>query len=72
MEDRFSCVIEQYDEETERKLNNIQKEGFKEAGRLREAKIVCRNKYDEVYMDILAKEFKSPYIRQILENKINS
>jgi RimJ/RimL family protein N-acetyltransferase len=45
------------------------KVGFKEAGRLREAKIICGNKYDEVYMDILANEFKSPYIQQILENK---
>ena len=46
--------------------------GFKEAGKLREAKIICGNKYDEVYMDMLAKEFKSPYILSILENKINS
>lgn len=48
-----------------------QKVGFKEAGRLREAKIACGNKYDEVFMDILSNEFKSPYIRQILENKID-
>ncbi|XTR36995.1 GNAT family N-acetyltransferase [Paraclostridium tenue] len=46
--------------------------GFKEAGRLREAKIIGGNKYDELYMDILAKEFKSPYVLSILENKINS
>ncbi|MEG2789189.1 MAG: GNAT family protein [Romboutsia sp.] len=46
--------------------------GFKEAGRLREAKIIGANKYDEVYMDILAKEFISPYILSVLENKINS
>lgn len=45
--------------------------GFKEAGRLREAKIIGCNKYDEVYMDILANEFKSPYIMSILENKLN-
>lgn len=45
--------------------------GFKEAGRLREAKIIGCNKYDEVYMDILANEFKSPYIISILENKLN-
>ncbi len=48
-----------------------EKVGFKEAGRLREAKIICGKKYDEVYMDILAKEFKSPYLVQTLEKKVN-
>lgn len=46
--------------------------GFKEVGRLREAKIIGGNKYDEVCMDILAREFKSPYIQSVLENKLNS
>ncbi len=45
--------------------------GFKEVGRLREAKQIGGNKYDEVFMDLLAKEFKSPYILKILENKFN-
>ena len=48
-----------------------EKVGFKDAGRLREAKIICGKKYDEVYMDILAKEFKSPYILSTLEKKVN-
>jgi RimJ/RimL family protein N-acetyltransferase len=48
-----------------------EKIGFKEAGRLREAKIIGGNKYDELYMDILAKEFKSPYVLSVLEDKFN-
>lgn len=32
--------------------------GFKEAGRLREAKIINGQKYDEVWLDILASEFQ--------------
>ncbi|MGL4913964.1 MAG: GNAT family N-acetyltransferase [Romboutsia sp.] len=47
------------------------KVGFKEVGRLREAKIIGCNKYDEVCMDILANEFKSPYILSVLEKKLN-
>lgn len=53
-------------------ISCYKKIGFKEAGRLREAKIVAGTKYDEIYMDILAKEFKSPYILSILKNKLNS
>jgi len=49
-----------------------EKVGFKEAGRLREAKIIGGNKYDEIYMDILAKEFKSEYIKSLIENKIKT
>jgi RimJ/RimL family protein N-acetyltransferase len=48
------------------------KVGFKEAGRLREAKIIGGCKYDEVFMDILANEFKSPYIESVLRKKMNS
>lgn len=32
--------------------------GFKQAGRLREAKIINGNKYDELLLDILAREFR--------------
>lgn len=48
------------------------KVGFKEAGRLREAKIIAGSKYDKVFMDILANEFKSPYIESVLQKKMNS
>lgn len=51
-------------------LKCYQKVGFKEAGRLREAKIIGGNKYDYVYMDILANEFKSLYIESVLKKKI--
>lgn len=46
------------------------KVGFREVGRLREAKIIGCNKYDEIHMDILAREFKSPYILSVLEHKL--
>lgn len=51
-------------------LKCYKKAGFKEAGRLREAKIIGGSRYDEVYMDILAKEFNSPYIEQVLNKKM--
>jgi len=45
------------------------KAGFKEAGRIREAKQIAQIKYDEIYMDILAREFKSIYIKDLVEKK---
>ena len=51
-------------------ISCYKKIGFKEAGRLRQAKIIGGNKYDEILMDILACEFKSPYIGKLLEKKI--
>lgn len=53
-------------------LHCYKKIGFKEAGKLRGAKIIAGEKYDEIYMDMLAGEFKSPYISSILTNKQNS
>jgi RimJ/RimL family protein N-acetyltransferase len=53
-------------------LNCYKKIGFKEAGKLRGAKIIVGVKYDEIYMDMLAEEFKSPYISAILIDKLNS
>ncbi len=43
------------------------KVGFKEIGRRRESKIICGQKYDEVFMDILASEFKSVYFNKFFE-----
>ena len=43
--------------------------GFKEAGRIREARIVGNQKFDIIYMDLLASEFKSPYILSVLDRK---
>lgn len=45
------------------------KAGFKEAGRIRESKQIAQEKYDEIYMDILAKEFKSIYIKDLVEKR---
>ena len=43
--------------------------GFKEAGRLRETKIIAGQKFDTIYMDMLASEFKSPVIEDIVKKK---
>ncbi|MFZ5969856.1 MAG: GNAT family N-acetyltransferase [Bacillota bacterium] len=45
------------------------KAGFKEVGRLRETKQIAGVRYDEIYMDILAKEFNSIYIKDIIQQK---
>jgi len=51
----------------ERAIKCYNKVGFKEIGRRREALIRAGNKYDEIYMDILAAEFKSIYIKKFMK-----
>jgi RimJ/RimL family protein N-acetyltransferase len=43
------------------------KVGFKEIGRRRQARIIGGQKYDTIFMDILAEEFESVYVKSILE-----
>ncbi|MCD6177582.1 MAG: GNAT family N-acetyltransferase [Candidatus Cloacimonetes bacterium] len=47
-----------------RAINSYKKVGFKEIGRRREAIIFAGEKHDEIYMDIIASEFKSIYIKK--------
>lgn len=49
-----------------RAIRSYEKIGFKLAGRLRETNIIGRNKYDELFMDILETEFQSDYIKRKL------
>ena len=49
----------------------FRKVGFKEIGRRREARILGKEKYDVVLMDMLAKEFESPYVSQMIEQEPN-
>ncbi len=49
-----------------RAIRCYEKLGFKLIGRRRDARIIAGQKYDLVLMDILAKEFESPYIKPIL------
>jgi hypothetical protein len=42
--------------------------GFKEIGRRREVRIIGETKYDVIFMDILAGEFESVYVKQFLKN----
>ena len=50
-------------------ISCYEKVGFKEAGRLRETKIIAGQKFDTIYMDMLASEFKSPVIADIVKKK---
>ena len=52
-----------------RGIRSYEKSGFKVIGNHREAKIIGSKKYDEIYMDILAGEFKSIYIKKIMDKK---
>ncbi|WP_138204121.1 GNAT family N-acetyltransferase [Haloimpatiens lingqiaonensis] len=45
------------------------KVGFKEAGRLREAKLIAGKAYDEIFMDILDTEYQSIYVNNIVDKK---
>jgi len=49
-----------------RAIKSYEKVGFKMIGKRREAIIFGENKYDEIYMDILAKGFESVYIEKIM------
>lgn len=44
-------------------MKYYKKVSFKEIGRRREAICFAGEKYDEVYMDILASEFESVYVK---------
>jgi RimJ/RimL family protein N-acetyltransferase len=46
------------------------KVGFKEAGRIREAKLIAGKAYDEIFMDILDTEYESIYINNIVDKKL--
>jgi len=53
----------------ERAIACYRRVGFQEIGRRREARIVGGKKYDLVLMDMLAEEFESPYVKQIVIGK---
>ena len=50
----------------QRALRCYEKVGFQRIGRRREARIIAGEKHDIVLMDILADEFKSPYVKPML------
>jgi len=50
-----------------RSMACYKKVGFKEIGRRRQARIIAGKKYDEIMMDILAEEFQSVFVKQIME-----
>ena len=49
-----------------RAMKCYEKAGFKEIGRRRQARIFAGQKFDEIFMDILAEEYESFYIRKSL------
>jgi RimJ/RimL family protein N-acetyltransferase len=51
----------------QRAIQCYKKVGFKEIGRRRQARIIGQHKYDGLLMDILAEEFDSKIVEQILE-----
>lgn len=50
-------------------IESYKRVGFREVGRLREAKFICGIKYDKIIMDILSSEFESVYIQGVLNKK---
>lgn len=52
----------------QRAINLYRKCGFREAGRLREALLVAGQRYDEIFMDILAAEFGSYVLRDLFDD----
>ena len=52
----------------ERAIRSYQKVGFKEIGRRRQARIVGGQRFDVIFMDILADEFESVYVNQFIKS----
>ena len=50
----------------ERAIRCYEKVGFKEIGRRRQTRIIRDFKYDTILMDMLAEEFESVYLRELL------
>jgi len=50
-------------------FHSYEKIGFKVIGHRREALQIAGKKYDEILMDILASEFKSTYIKKIMDKR---
>ncbi len=53
-----------------RAFKAYQKVGFKVIGKRRETIILAGEKHDEIYMDILANEFESPFIKPNLKKDL--
>lgn len=51
----------------ERAIRSYKRVGFKEIGRRRQARIIGGQKFDVIFMDILADEFESVYVNQFIE-----
>ncbi len=49
-----------------RAIHCYEKVGFKIIGRRRQARIIGQQKFDAIFMDILAEEFESPYVAPLL------
>ncbi len=47
-----------------------QKIGFKEAGRIRGGRNIAGRRYDLIYMDMVAEEYQSTYIKEIIQRKL--
>jgi RimJ/RimL family protein N-acetyltransferase len=50
----------------DRAIQCYRKVGFREVGRRRQARIIARQAYDVVLMDILAEDFESVYVQEVL------
>ena len=48
-------------------IHCYEKAGFHYIGKRRESIIIGGRKYDEIYMDILSNEFKSIYVKKVME-----
>lgn len=62
-----NIMIEVFDY-NQRALKSYNKIGFKEIGRRRKAHKISGKRYDIIYLDIIAEEFESPFIKNIIES----
>ncbi len=53
----------------QRAIHCYRKVGFKEIGRRREARIIGNRKYDALFMDILAEEYRSVYVSRLIPDE---
>lgn len=62
-----NIMIEVFDY-NERALKSYKKIGFKEIGRRRNAHKIAGKRYDIIFLDIIYKDFVSPFIKDIVES----
>lgn len=68
----IKCVYLKVYEYNKPGINLYEKIGFKNSGRIRKAEEINGKRYDILFMDILAEEYKSVYVNEVFMNRFGA